>query len=419
MTVKCIQKKCNVINAISRLDKLKSDTNQYQQEQKRQQRKRAKQRAQEEEQWTLDTATTTKASLEEDSTYTKLSNELSYLVKIHTLGIQEIISRIQHASTPLFLEISRGFFVPFCTVALSSLARVRSMIIDIGKISLTHIQQLQLELLGEDKSKTQARPWLSTSDYEKYMNELIDHANDDELMNTSRMNSDGIVLLDQTEILGTLGLTPAAKNRRQKISDNQNPVEKTTTVSITMRDDNYNNSMMLLEKSEEILYTKNNIDEHDIGESVTAVNTIGVPKMDGTATAQYDTKKKAKPADSSSLEKNMSFVASFQNKKKNKNKKMSKKGCSEDDEDSSEDHHHHHHHQQQHQQQQENKVSSKKKNKRKQSELTTTSSGEEELKMKSSKNKEGKKRKKNKSDANNKKKKKEKGNNFFDELFDS
>ena len=159
----------------------------------------------------------------EDTKYTKLSKELSDLVKVYTLGIQEIISRIYHASTPLFLEISRGFFVPFCTVALSSLARIRSMIIEIGKIGLTNIQQIQLELTvwdeREKSKKTQPspQPWLSTSDYEKYMNELIDHCNDDEeKKNTSRMNDDGIILLDQTEIMGTLGLTPpASKTTKQ------------------------------------------------------------------------------------------------------------------------------------------------------------------------------------------------------------
>ena len=60
MTIKCIQKKYDIINSINRLNVLKSDTNQYTQEQKRLQRKRsAKQHsAQQEEQWTLDTTTT-------------------------------------------------------------------------------------------------------------------------------------------------------------------------------------------------------------------------------------------------------------------------------------------------------------------------------------------------------------------------
>jgi hypothetical protein len=37
------------------------------------------------------------------------------------------ISRLEYASTMLFVEIARGFFLPFCTVAVASVARVRAL----------------------------------------------------------------------------------------------------------------------------------------------------------------------------------------------------------------------------------------------------------------------------------------------------
>jgi hypothetical protein len=37
------------------------------------------------------------------------------------------ISRLEYASTMLFVEIARGFFLPFCTVAVAAIARVRAL----------------------------------------------------------------------------------------------------------------------------------------------------------------------------------------------------------------------------------------------------------------------------------------------------
>jgi hypothetical protein len=38
------------------------------------------------------------------------------------------ISRLEYASTMLFVEIARGFFLPFCTVAVAAVARVRALL---------------------------------------------------------------------------------------------------------------------------------------------------------------------------------------------------------------------------------------------------------------------------------------------------
>ena len=49
-------------------------------------------------------------------------------------------SRIQHASSALFIEISRGYFLPFCTVALAALARIRMVLRRIGRLGVTFVQ---------------------------------------------------------------------------------------------------------------------------------------------------------------------------------------------------------------------------------------------------------------------------------------
>jgi hypothetical protein len=42
--------------------------------------------------------------------------------------LPEILSRIEFASQPLFLEICRGYFLPFCTICLAALARIRTVL---------------------------------------------------------------------------------------------------------------------------------------------------------------------------------------------------------------------------------------------------------------------------------------------------
>ena len=49
----------------------------------------------------------------------------------------ECLSRIQHAAIALFAETSRGYFLPFCTVALSCLARIRVLLMRIGRQQMT------------------------------------------------------------------------------------------------------------------------------------------------------------------------------------------------------------------------------------------------------------------------------------------
>lgn len=61
--------------------------------------------------------------------------------------IPEILSRIEFASQPLFLEISRGFFLPFCTMALGALARIRVLLMRLGHQLLDAVQAVQQQII--------------------------------------------------------------------------------------------------------------------------------------------------------------------------------------------------------------------------------------------------------------------------------
>jgi hypothetical protein len=58
----------------------------------------------------------------------KLHNRLcTFAARVNEYFCQSI-SRLEYASTMLFVEIARGFFLPFCTVAVASVARVRALL---------------------------------------------------------------------------------------------------------------------------------------------------------------------------------------------------------------------------------------------------------------------------------------------------
>lgn len=57
-------------------------------------------------------------------------------------GFPEILSRSLHASEALFTEVTRGFFLPFCTVALGALARICSILKRLGQSAISQLQDM-------------------------------------------------------------------------------------------------------------------------------------------------------------------------------------------------------------------------------------------------------------------------------------
>lgn len=213
MALKSFQKTHAIMESITRLEQLKQDVkHHHQQEWQRNKRKRARQ--QQDEEWSLLAAPNTRTSTdssnnrESDNIVLKLTGELQALVHIFTEGIQEILSRIHHASRALFLEVSRGFFLPFCTVMLSALARIRAMLLYIGRTALTQIQNTiqpdLLELLGSGV-KAPTREWLRTSEFEMYMSEFLDSEKDGNALPAAER--DPLIAFDRDSLLTSLGLS--------------------------------------------------------------------------------------------------------------------------------------------------------------------------------------------------------------------
>ena len=107
--------------------------------------KRKVKQTQEEDEWTLeDFATTTDKGKNDDldnendnhqlqQFLQRLTNTLQKLRQFVCINLPRIISRIVHATAPILHELSRGYFVPFLTVALGCLGRIHSLLTKIGR----------------------------------------------------------------------------------------------------------------------------------------------------------------------------------------------------------------------------------------------------------------------------------------------
>ena len=70
---------------------------------------------------------------EEQQTTNQLIDKLQIIRTLLTQTIPQISSRIIHATSPILQDLSRGYFVPFLTVALACLARIHCLVLRFGR----------------------------------------------------------------------------------------------------------------------------------------------------------------------------------------------------------------------------------------------------------------------------------------------
>lgn len=93
----------------------------------------------EEEAWSLSHSNKSqmKQTLEFQSPFLKNIFDLHTAI---TKDLPEILSRIYHAASALYVELSRGYFLPFCTTALACISRIRILVMNLGKESVMQVQ---------------------------------------------------------------------------------------------------------------------------------------------------------------------------------------------------------------------------------------------------------------------------------------
>jgi Domain of unknown function (DUF4477) len=87
--------------------------------------------------------------------------DLDYLTITLSATFPELVSRIEHAAKALFTEIGRGFFLPYCTVAVAALARIRILVLQMGHEGIAEMHNLGVDLAHSllwRKNLTKRRP---------------------------------------------------------------------------------------------------------------------------------------------------------------------------------------------------------------------------------------------------------------------
>ncbi|KAL3764283.1 hypothetical protein ACHAWU_004095 [Discostella pseudostelligera] len=121
-----------------------------------------------EEHWTLehgddDHDTTNKILTQDDDGIVQTQVLLQQMMTLQqqlklltTQSIPQILSRILYATPPILHEISRGYFVPFHTVAIACLGRIHSLVMKLGRELVTVLRETvpQLrDLLSKETDK--------------------------------------------------------------------------------------------------------------------------------------------------------------------------------------------------------------------------------------------------------------------------
>ncbi len=103
----------------------------------------------EEEHWTIKTSKAASACGELELVQTGFLRHLKELKITLTEHIPEILSRILYAAEALYIELSRGYFAPLCTVALAAISRIRVLLLQLGRDGTLQLQRT-LEWLKSD-----------------------------------------------------------------------------------------------------------------------------------------------------------------------------------------------------------------------------------------------------------------------------
>ena len=146
-----------------------------------------------------------------------LSNVKEELKKVKDLlekGVFEVLSRIDHAAEALFLETSRGFFLPLCVVALGCLARIRILILRKARECSIELQSI----FGEYKRVQEIHSLLQPTFVETTLERLVEPPTNQ--VRQAKFNAE--------RILQSLGLIRGTNKTKSKNAESDDAVESMT-----------------------------------------------------------------------------------------------------------------------------------------------------------------------------------------------
>ena len=273
------------------METMRKDVNGTSQELIRKKKRQQKLRSSNDDEWYIPKAnadgrgTPTKEDKQLDNIIAQLSNIQQTLLK----NVPEVLLRIQHASSALFVEVGRAFFLPFCTVALGALARIRVLILRFGFQAATELQQLRQtfeEVLGDRLSSSSSSTVETTT-----LNFFLTHQSLEQTMQQyaeqpPKSRDPGVSKQRNTnEVLANLGLQDIGGKKNTRSSSRLDETASTTSIQTeksndrTDRSDNGNESFAKEEATMAIEEFEDDdcviaIDDDDVGEAVVHQSTI-------------------------------------------------------------------------------------------------------------------------------------------------
>jgi hypothetical protein len=293
MTLRSIQR-YNFSDIPSQLTMLEKEVNTLSQQRKR------KQRRNEEEAWELKKTT-------KDPVLVHLEQQLSNLQQTLCEHLPQVLSRIQHASAALFKEVSRGFFLPFCTVALAALARTRMLLRRLGRLALVDLNQLKgaiSEILGKSSI------FLTSDQMEQGISMYMEPSGPPNFT----IQNDAI----RAQTLASLGLTNVQfKSETQSNQDNKGETSN-MDLSVASADEYLSNLGMTAAPMED------DDDSDDLGECMEGNRTeLEADDIEQVGPAADDSQSNLHPSDP--MDRNMALVANIKATKQDKKTPMNKK----------------------------------------------------------------------------------------------
>lgn len=216
MTLRAIRRQ-KLLDFPARVNELQKGVNAISQEQKRQRRRRETT----DDEWyqKSDDKTT-----QEEEQLQALEGQFAEVERTLKEHVPELVSRIQHASSALFVEVSRAFFLPFCTIALGALARIRILVLGMGGEALSDLHQLRGDLheIGVGNSSIPFLAFfLSSERLEHAMHYFVEPPSKKQDSSTSRRNA----RIKEERMMESMGL----KGPRQKTNTCPNTHQKADT----------------------------------------------------------------------------------------------------------------------------------------------------------------------------------------------
>ena len=234
----------------------------------------------------------TRKSLQQEWTLEKLLHidphvrDLSEISDLLTIRLPSIMSRIELAASTLFYELGRGFFMPFNTIAIGALARIRIILMKLGRQGLIELKTL----LADSNLK-------ENFDFEQTMQTFVE----------SQVNKDKNIAKHDA-LLKQLGIA-GSKSRGQDEADNvkDEPNQESTTGTQEFNcsvDESLTQPIDSNSFKFEKITTERIIETDDFGESLDYVDIARSECVDAQDKSIHD-----------SVDKNQSVVESLKRKR--------------------------------------------------------------------------------------------------------